>query len=105
MNGKQAKRARAEAYKAAEAQGIWKKGENSVFNTWWRKILARVSLGYRRERIDAVGHWYKRVLKDFSRQAYAYIHDRDAQSSARAQARARRKRNQERIRVIEKGES
>jgi hypothetical protein len=95
MNGKQAKRARSAAHAEAERIGLWKKGEASVFAKWWRRLLARIFPKLRRRYIDAVGRWYKRTLKDFARQAYAYIHDRDAQAFRRMQLRAARKRARE----------
>lgn len=96
MSGKQAKRARAAAHAEAERIGLWKKGERMAFEKWWRRLLARLFPQYRKRWIDAVGRWYKRNLKGFAKQAYAFVHDRDAQAFARAQARSARKRQAER---------
>lgn len=79
VNGKQAKRARGIANTEAQRRGLWKQGEKGVYAKWWRRLLARFFPKLRKRYADAVGRWYKRTLKDFARQAYAYIHDRDAQ--------------------------
>lgn len=92
MNGKQAKRARAAANAEAQRIGLWQKGEASLFSKWWRRLAARLFPRKRKQYLDAVGRWYKHVLKDFSRQAYSFIHDRDAQAMLRARERAMRKR-------------
>jgi len=88
VNGKQIKRCRSLANSVAVKQEVWKQGEASVYAKWWRKILARIFPRLRKRYADWVGRWYKRVKKDFTRQAKAYMHDREAQKEARQEARA-----------------
>ena len=98
MNGKQAKRARGAANAEAVSRGLWKQGEASVYAKWWRKLAARVFPRLRKRYADAVGRWYRRVLKSFARQAYASIHDPDVAAFARARAKIKRREERERTR-------
>jgi hypothetical protein len=97
MNTKQAKRTRAYAYKEAERQGLWKKGEEGVYTKWYRRILARFFPKLRKKYADAIGRWYKSTLKRWSKEAYASIHDRDAQAFARARAKMQASDRKKRI--------
>jgi hypothetical protein len=94
MNGKQAKRARGYAHTKAERQGLWKKGEAGVYAKWWRKILVRLFPRLRNRYADWIGAWYKRMLKDWARQSYAWLHNggrEEAEYLARKRARVQRR--------------
>jgi hypothetical protein len=103
LNGKQAKHSRAAAHAEAQRRGLWKQGEASVFAKWWLRLFSRISPKLRRRYIDAIGRWYKRTLKDFARQAYAFrpgthareIAEKEARRFERARRIARRKLHEE----------
>ena len=94
MNGKQAKRARSAANAEAQRRGLWKKGEADIYAKWWRKLFAAIFLPLRRKYSDIIGRWYKRTLKDWSRQVYAFAHNggkEEAEYLERKRARINRK--------------
>lgn len=90
MSGRQSKVARSAANREAIRRGLWKQGEKDVYSKWWRKILAKVFPKIRKRYTDAIGRWYKRILKSFAKQAYAAIHDRDLQELRRVQKKIAR---------------
>jgi hypothetical protein len=105
VSARQIKRARAYAYKEAERQGLWKKGEADVYAKWYRRLAARIFPRFRKRYMDAIGRWYKATLKRWSKEAYASIHDRDAQAFARTQRKLARKRQLARsVKILNKAE-
>jgi hypothetical protein len=97
MNTKQAKRARAYAYKEAKRQGLWKKGEKDVYKKWYRRLASKLFPNFRKKYMDAIGRWYKSTLKRWSKEACASIHDRDVQAFARARAKMQASDRKKRI--------
>lgn len=96
MNGKQARRTRAAAYLEAKRQGLWKKGEKSIYRKFWRRVGARLFPKLRAKYAAAIGRWYRRTLKRWSREIYDAAHDPDRLEMARvhkkmAKARARKR--------------
>lgn len=92
MSGRQSRHARAVAHAEAERQELWKRGEAGIFAAWWRRLMAWISPKLRRFYLDAVGRWYRRNLKRWSKLAYAQAHDPDVvamQRAARRIAKAR----------------
>lgn len=77
MNCRQAKKARAIANREAKRQNLWKRGIDSILSKWWRKLLAKWFPSFQKKYSNAVGSWYKRQLKTWARQAYAFSHDSD----------------------------
>jgi len=92
MSARQSKRARAYAYKEAERQGLWKKGEGEVYQKWHRRLAAKLFPKIRKKYMNIIGRWYKATLKRWAKQAYASIHDRDAQAFASARKKIMRRR-------------
>jgi hypothetical protein len=93
MNGKQAKRCRAKAYRYAQEHDLWHKGEEQVFSGFkgfFRKLIKPWRIAW----LDRVSLWYKRNLKSLARQAYAWLHSggpAEAEYLARKRARVNRK--------------
>jgi hypothetical protein len=88
----QHKRARAAAYAEASKRGLWATLAGSL--AWWRKLLARIFPRLAKRYNAWVGRAYKRQLKDWARQAYAWLRNGGPQESAyleRKRARINRK--------------
>ena len=92
MSARQIKRARAYAFKEAERQGLWKKGEADVYAKWYRRLAAKLFPKFRKKYMGWIGRWYKATLKRWSKEAYASIHDRDTQAFLRARAKIQKQR-------------
>jgi len=77
MNNKQAKRARAIAYREASRRNLWKQGADQLKANWKDRIKAWLSKSFRERNADMVGRWYRRTIKKWSKQVAASYHDRD----------------------------
>ena len=97
MNGKQAKHARRVEYQEAVRQNLWKKGEKSLYAKWWRPLLAAIFPKRRKAYSDAVGRWYRRVLKTWSRNVYEYEHDPERREFERIKHKLAKRREKKRI--------
>jgi len=97
LNGKQARAARRYAYREAVSRGLWKKGEQYVYSKFWRRLLAGIFPKTRKRYTDAIGRWYRRTLKAWSRQIYREAKDRDRMEFERLRRRMAKRREKKRI--------
>ena len=77
MNSKQAKRARAIAYREAKRRNLWKQGADQLNARWIDRLKAWLFKSFRERNADMVGRWYRRTVKNWSKQVAASFHDRD----------------------------
>jgi hypothetical protein len=97
LHGNKHKQARAYAKQEAERRGLLKKGEADLYGKWWRRLFSRLFPKMHAKYSAMIKRWYKRTLKDWSRNAYAYIHDRDAQAVQRARVKMEKQQRRKRI--------
>lgn len=99
MSARQDKRARSIAMREARRQKIWDKCKTAFLSKWWRKFLAKHFPKYAKKIDNAVGRWFKRQLKTWTKQVKRSVHDPDIKAFAAAKRKIAR---QQRIEFAKK---